>query len=196
MPLLNSQKREISCKVVYYGPALSGKTTNLAYIHGQISPESRGELISLATMTDRTLFFDCLPLDVADIKGWKLRFALYTVPGQVEYAHNRKLILSGADGVVFVADSDPFRRVENIECLENMISNMAEYKMHPDQLPFVIQYNKRDLAEATPVAELEKEINKFNVPSFESVATDGPGVFATLRGVSKLLIHEMTSLVS
>lgn len=196
MPLLNNMRREISCKVVYYGPALSGKTTNLVYIHGQIAPTARGELISLATMTDRTLFFDFLPVDLGEVMGWKLRFALYTVPGQIEYAQNRKFILNGADGVVFVADSDPFRQADNIESLEGMVNNMAEYGLTPENTPLVMQYNKRDLLQAMSLKELEQALNLRNVPSFESVATQGPGVFSTLRGVSKLMIDNLKSLVS
>jgi signal recognition particle receptor subunit beta len=196
MPLLNNMRREISCKVVYYGPALSGKTTNLVYIHGQIAPTARGELISLATMTDRTLFFDFLPVDLGEVMGWKLRFALYTVPGQIEYAQNRKFILNGADGVVFVADSDPFRQADNIESLEGMVNNMAEYGLTPENTPLVMQYNKRDLLQAMSLKELEQALNLRKVPSFESVATQGPGVFSTLRGVSKLMIDNLKSLVS
>jgi signal recognition particle receptor subunit beta len=196
MPLLNNLTREIGCKIVYYGPALSGKTTNLLYIHSQLAPAVRGELVSLATMTDRTLFFDFLPLDVGEIQGWKLKFALYTVPGQIEYAANRKLILNGADCVVYVADSDPLRRHDNKEYLQTMLGHMDEFGMTLDAVPLVLQYNKRDLVDAMSLDEMEIDCNYNGVPSFESVATTGLGVFSTLRAVSRLMIERLTAMVS
>lgn len=191
MALVNYAAREINCKIVYYGTGLGGKTTNLKYIHSQLAPTTRGELISLATETERTLFFDFLPLDLGSVQGFKTRFSLYTVPGQVEYNASRKLILNGVDGIIFVADSDVMRSRDNIESLQNMIENLAEYSLTLDNIPWVLQYNKRDLANALPIERLEKELNIRGVPSFEAVASEGLGVFATLKAISKLILNRL-----
>jgi signal recognition particle receptor subunit beta len=191
MALVNYAAREINCKIVYYGTGLGGKTTNLKYIHSQLAPTTRGELISLATETERTLFFDFLPLDLGSVQGFKTRFSLYTVPGQVEYNASRKLILNGVDGIIFVADSDVMRAKENIESLQNMIENLAEYNLTLDNIPWVLQYNKRDLANAMPIERLEKDCNVRGVPSFEAVASEGLGVFATLKAISKLILNRL-----
>ncbi|CAN5336843.1 MAG: GTPase domain-containing protein [Candidatus Obscuribacterales bacterium] len=191
MALVNYAAREINCKIVYYGTGLGGKTTNLKYIHSQLAPTTRGELISLATETERTLFFDFLPLDLGSVQGFKTRFSLYTVPGQVEYNASRKLILNGVDGIIFVADSDVMRSRDNVESLQNMIENLAEYSLTLDNIPWVLQYNKRDLANALPIERLEKELNIRGVPSFEAVASEGLGVFATLKAISKLILNRL-----
>ncbi|MFN8655332.1 MAG: GTPase domain-containing protein [Candidatus Obscuribacterales bacterium] len=191
MALVNYAAREINCKIVYYGTGLGGKTTNLKYIHSQLAPTTRGELISLATETERTLFFDFLPLDLGSVQGFKTRFSLYTVPGQVEYNASRKLILNGVDGIIFVADSDVMRAKENVESLQNMIENLAEYNLTLDQIPWVLQYNKRDLANAMTIERLEKDLNIRGVPSFEAVASEGLGVFATLKAISKLILNRL-----
>ncbi|MDR3614547.1 MAG: GTPase domain-containing protein [Candidatus Obscuribacterales bacterium] len=191
MALVNYAAREINCKIVYYGTGLGGKTTNLKYIHSQLAPTTRGELISLATETERTLFFDFLPLDLGSVQGFKTRFSLYTVPGQVEYNASRKLILNGVDGIIFVADSDVMRSRENQESLQNMIDNLSEYSLTLDNIPWVLQYNKRDLANALPIERLEKELNTKGVPSFEAVASEGLGVFATLKAISKLILNRL-----
>jgi signal recognition particle receptor subunit beta len=195
MPLLDYKKREINCKVVYYGTALGGKTTNLKHIHGQLAPTTRGEMTSLQTQTDRTLYFDFLPVEIGTVHDLKVRFSLYTVPGQVEYNSSRKLILNGADAIVFVADSSVTRAMHNKESLQNMIENLATYNITPEALPWVLQYNKRDLADAMPVERMEEELNHYGVPSFQAVASEGPGVFATLRGVSKLMLEHIASMV-
>jgi signal recognition particle receptor subunit beta len=191
MALVNYAAREINCKIVYYGTGLGGKTTNLKYIHSQLAPTTRGELISLATETERTLFFDFLPLDLGSVQGFKTRFSLYTVPGQVEYNASRKLILNGVDGIIFVGDSDLMRSRDNVESLQNMIENLAEYSLTLDNIPWVLQYNKRDLANALPIERLEKELNIRGVPSFEAVASEGLGVFATLKAISKLILNRL-----
>ncbi|MBK7746347.1 MAG: GTPase domain-containing protein [Candidatus Obscuribacter sp.] len=191
MALVNYAAREINCKIVYYGTGLGGKTTNLKYIHGQLAPTTRGELISLATETERTLFFDFLPLDLGSVQGFKTRFSLYTVPGQVEYNASRKLILNGVDGIIFVADSDVMRSKDNGESLQNMVDNLKEYSLTLDQIPWVLQYNKRDLANAMPIERMERELNPTGVPSFEAVASEGLGVFATLKAISKLILNRL-----
>ncbi|MBX9572457.1 MAG: GTPase domain-containing protein [Candidatus Obscuribacterales bacterium] len=191
MALVNYAAREINCKIVYYGTGLGGKTTNLKYIHSQLAPSTRGELISLATETERTLFFDFLPLDLGSVQGFKTRFSLYTVPGQVEYNASRKLILNGVDGIIFVADSDVMRAKENAESLQNMIDNLAEYNLTLDNIPWVLQYNKRDLANAMSVERMERDLNIRGVPSFEAVASEGLGVFATLKAISKLILNRL-----
>jgi len=191
MALVNYAAREINCKIVYYGTGLGGKTTNLKYIHSQLAPTTRGELISLATETERTLFFDFLPLDLGSVQGFKTRFSLYTVPGQVEYNASRRLILNGVDGIIFVADSDVMRSKDNVESLQNMIENLAEYSLTLDNIPWVLQYNKRDLANAMPIERMEKELNIRGVPSFEAVASEGLGVFATLKAISKLILNRL-----
>ena len=191
MALVNYAAREINCKIVYYGTGLGGKTTNLKYIHSQLAPSTRGELISLATETERTLFFDFLPLDLGSVQGFKTRFSLYTVPGQVEYNASRKLILNGVDGIIFVADSDTMRSKENAESLQNMIDNLAEYNLTLDNIPWVLQYNKRDLANAMTVERMERDLNTRGIPSFEAVASEGLGVFATLKAISKLILNRL-----
>jgi len=188
---INYSSREINCKIVYYGPGLCGKTTNLQFIYRKTSPQQKGKLISLATETERTLFFDFLPLALGDIKGFKVRFHLYTVPGQVFYAASRKLILKGVDGVVFVADSQIERTDANIESLEDLKINLADQGYELDRLPYTIQYNKRDLPNIVPVAELDRLLNPTKVPWFECVATQGMGVFETLKNIGKQVLKEL-----
>jgi hypothetical protein len=188
---INYSTREINCKIVYYGPGLCGKTTNLQYIYKKTAPEQKGKLISLATETERTLFFDFLPLALGDIKGFKVRFHLYTVPGQVFYAASRKLILKGVDGVVFVADSQIERMDANIESLEDLRINLAEYGYDLEMLPFTMQYNKRDLPNIVPVEEMNRVLNPNNVPYYEAVATVGKGVFETLKDIGKQILKEL-----
>jgi signal recognition particle receptor subunit beta len=188
---INYSSREINCKIVYYGPGLCGKTTNLQYIYRRTNPEQKGKLISLATETERTLFFDFLPLSLGDIKGFKIRFHLYTVPGQVFYAASRKLILKGVDGVVFVADSQLERMESNIESLEDLRINLAEQGYDLDKLSSVVQYNKRDLPNVVPFEDMDKLLNYRNVPWFEAVAVTGKGVFETLKAVAKQVLFEL-----
>lgn len=159
MSMINYASREINCKLVYYGPGLGGKTTNLEHVYGKVAPDTRGKMVSLATETERTLFFDFLPVDLGTIRGFKTRFHLYTVPGQVYYNASRKLILKGVDGVVFVADSQMERMEANVESMQNLYDNMAEYGYDLTKIPFVVQYNKRDLPNAAPVAELQEQLN-------------------------------------
>jgi signal recognition particle receptor subunit beta len=191
MSMINYASREINCKIVYYGPGLGGKTTNLEYIYNKVAPSTRGKLISLATETERTLFFDFLPVDLGTIRGFKTRFHLYTVPGQVYYNASRKLILKGVDGVVFVADSQVERLDANIEAMHNLYENLAEYGYDLRQIPFVIQYNKRDLPNVSPVNELNQHLNPDRVAAYEAVATKGVGVFDTLKAVAKLVIKSL-----
>jgi len=191
MPMINLHDRQLNCKIVYYGTGLGGKTTNLKYIHRQVAACSRSDLISLDTETERTLFFDFMSLDLGSVKGFKTRFSLYTVPGQVEYNASRRLILNGADGIVFVADSDVMRSSENVESLNNMIENLAGYGLKLGDIPWVIQYNKRDLSTAMSLNRLEDECNIRNVPSFEAIAADGRGVFATLKSVTKQVLNKL-----
>jgi mutual gliding-motility protein MglA len=191
MSFINYSSREINCKIVYYGPGLCGKTTNLQYIYKKTNPDSKGKMISLATETERTLFFDFLPLALGEIRGFKTRFHLYTVPGQVFYDASRKLILKGVDGVVFVADSQVERMEANIESIENLRLNLAEQGYNLDAVPFIIQYNKRDLPNVVPIDELKKSLNPKALPDFEAVATDGTGVFDTLKAIAKLVIMEL-----
>jgi hypothetical protein len=191
MSFINYSSREINCKIVYYGPGLCGKTTNLHYIYKKTNPDSKGKMISLATETERTLFFDFLPLALGEIRGFKTRFHLYTVPGQVFYDASRKLILKGVDGVVFVADSQVERMEANVESVENLRINLAEQGYNLDAIPYVIQYNKRDLPNVVPVAEMRKALNPRGVPDFESVASEGGGVFDTLKAIAKLVIMEL-----
>ena len=191
MTFINYASREINCKIVYYGPGLCGKTTNIQWIHSQADPGKRGKLVSLATETDRTLFFDFLPLDMGVIKGFKVRFHLYTVPGQVFYDASRKLILKGVDGVVFVADSQIERMEANLESIENLQGNLAEQGYSLDKLPFVIQYNKRDLPNIAPVEELRELMNPSGLPDYEAVASKGVGVFDTLKAVAKSVLTEL-----
>ena len=191
MSMINYASREINCKLVYYGPGLGGKTTNLEFVYNKVAPGSRGKMISLATETERTLFFDFLPLSLGAIRGFKTRFHLYTVPGQVFYDASRKLILKGVDGVVFVADSQIERMEANIESLDNLRVNLQEQGYNLDKIPYCVQYNKRDLPNSAPMDELKKVLNPTNVPEFEAVATTGVGVFDTLKAVAKLVLTEL-----
>lgn len=191
MSFINYSAREINCKIVFYGPGLGGKTTNLQYIYKKTNPDSKGKMISLATESERTLFFDFLPLALGNIKGFKVRFHLYTVPGQVFYDASRKLILKGVDGVVFVADSQAERMEADIESIENLRKNLQEQGYSLDQLPFVVQYNKRDLPSAVSVEELNQALNPKGVPFFEAVAPQGQGVFETLKEIAKQVILEI-----
>ncbi len=191
MSFINLMQREINCKLVYYGPGLCGKTTNLQWIFEKTNPEAKGKMISLATETERTLFFDFLPLSLGEIKGFKTRFHLYTVPGQVFYDASRKLILKGVDGVVFVADSQIERTEANLESIENLRGNLAEQGYDLDKLPFVMQYNKRDLPNVASIEELRQMLNPTNVPEFEACARTGEGVFETLKAVAKLVMAEL-----
>lgn len=191
MSFINYSSREINCKIVYYGPGLGGKTTNLQYIYKKTNPEHKGKLISLATETERTLFFDFLPLALGDIRGFKVRFHLYTVPGQVFYDASRKLILKGVDGIVFVADSQIERMEANIESVENLRVNLQEQGYDLDKLPYSMQYNKRDLPNIAPLEELNKVLNPKNVSWFEGVAPEGVGVFDTLKSVAKQVLFEL-----
>ena len=191
MTFINYASREINCKIVYYGPGLCGKTTNLQYIYDSTSPAAKGKLISLATETDRTLFFDFMPLELGTVRGFKTRFHLYTVPGQVYYDASRKLILKGVDGVVFVADSQEERLDANIESLENLEDNLKTQGYDLMQLPSVLQLNTRDLPSAVPVDELTAELSKKGEPVYEAVAADGTGVFDTLKAVAKQVLTEL-----
>ena len=191
MSFINYSSREINCKIVYYGPGLCGKTTNLKYIFGNTAPDAKGKMISLATETDRTLFFDFLPLSLGEIQGFKTRFHLYTVPGQVFYNASRKLILKGVDGVVFVADSQIERMEANLESVENLRVNLAEQGYDLNRLPYVVQYNKRDLPNVATVEELHRLVNPRNVPEYQAVAPTGVGVFDTLKAVAKLVLTEL-----
>jgi mutual gliding-motility protein MglA len=191
MSFINYLSREINCKIVYYGPGLCGKTTNLQFIYTKTNPEAKGKMISLATETERTLFFDFLPLALGEIRGFKTRFHLYTVPGQVFYDASRKLILKGVDGVVFVADSQIARMEANQESLENLRTNLAEQGYSLDKIPFVMQYNKRDMPDIATVEELREVLNPAMVPEFEACARSGVGVFDTLKSVAKLVLTEL-----
>ncbi len=191
MSFINYSSREINCKIVYYGPGLCGKTTNLQYIYAKTNPEAKGKMISLETETERTLFFDFLPLSLGEIRGFKTRFHLYTVPGQVFYDASRKLILKGVDGVVFVADSQVERMDANVESLENLRENLEGQGYDLDRLPYVVQYNKRDLPTAVDADYLREYLNPTRVPDFEAVATTGIGVFDTLKAVAKQVLIEL-----
>src|SRR6266403_1163033 len=190
--IINYASREIQFKIVYYGPALCGKTTNLSYIHQRINPSNRGDLVSLATAADRTLFFDFLPLNAVVIKGFVTKFQLYTVPGQVIYNATRQLVLRSADGIVFVADSQWDKMEENVESFKNLQENLARQGASLDTLPYVLQYNKRDMPNSAPTHYLEFVLNnrRVRVPSFPVVATNGQGVFGTLNAVSRLLLQK------
>jgi signal recognition particle receptor subunit beta len=193
--LVNYATREITCKIVYYGPGRSGKTTNLHYIYGQVPDDRKGKMVSLATQTDRTLFFDFLPLDLGTISGFTTRFQLYTVPGQVYYQATRKLVLQGADGVVFVADSQARQLDENIESFQDLHANLAEQGVDVRSIPLVIQYNKQDLPRDLILSteELADAINFRGVPDFPADALHGPGVFETLRGISELVLKRLST---
>lgn len=191
MTFINYAAREINCKIVYYGPGLCGKTTNLQWIYDKTNPQAKGKLISLATETDRTLFFDFLPLDLGTVRGFKTRFHLYTVPGQVFYDASRKLILKGVDGVVFVADSQEARMEANNESRFNLEKNLKEQGYELQSVPYVMQFNKRDLPTALPMDEMYRQLNFKGEPTFEAVAMSGTGVFDTLKAVAKLVLNEL-----
>lgn len=191
MTFINYASREINCKIVYYGPGLGGKTTNLQYVYDSTAPQAKGKLISLATETDRTLFFDFLPLDLGTVRGFKTRFHLYTVPGQVFYDASRKLILKGVDGVVFVADSQQERMDANIESLFNLETNLKQQGYELPKIPYVLQLNKRDLPNVVPLADLKAELARRDEPVFEAVANKGVGVFETLKAVAKQVLLEL-----
>lgn len=191
MTFINYVAREINCKIVYYGPGLGGKTTNLQYVYQITSPENKGKLISLATETERTLFFDFLPIDLGQIRGFRTRFHLYTVPGQVFYDSSRKLILKGVDGVVFVADSQEERLDANMESLSNLAQNLKEQGFDLGKIPYVLQLNKRDLPSAMPVKDLQQQLLVKGEPVFESVAINGVGVLDTLKAVARQVLVEL-----
>ena len=195
MSLVNYATREITCKIVYYGPGRSGKTTNLQYIYEQVPSGRKGQMVSLATQTDRTLFFDFLPIDLGTISGFTTRFQLYTVPGQVYYQTTRKLVLQGADGVIFVADSQQRQLDENVESLQDLHANLADYGVDVRKLPFVIQYNKQDLPAELILAttDLDEQLNFRGAPSYGADALHGPGVFETLRAVSEQVLRRLSS---
>ena len=186
MVLINSTTMQATAKIVYYGPGLCGKTTNLQHVHSKTAPGSRGEMVSLETETDRTLFFDLLPLEVGIVGGMKIRLQLYTVPGQVFYNATRRMVLKGADGIVFVADSQPEALEANLESLANLRDNLRELGQELEDVPLVLQYNKRDLRQILPVETLQKELNAAGAPHFEASARFGVGVFETLKGISRL----------
>ena len=191
MSFINFPAREINCKLVYYGPGLGGKTANLQWIYDKTGNQQKGKMISLATETDRTLFFDFLPLDLGTVRGFKTRFHLYTVPGQVFYEASRKLILKGADGVVFVADSQEERLDANFETLENLREHLKEHGLAFETIPYVLQLNKRDLPNAMPVDELRKQLQTKGEPVLEAIAVQGVGIFETLKEVAKLVLAEL-----
>ncbi len=192
MSIINYASKEIQFKIVYYGPALCGKTTNLSYIHSKIDPSNRGDLVSLATASDRTLFFDFLPLSAIVIKGFKTKFQLYTVPGQVIYNATRQLVLRSVDGLVFVADSQWDKMEENVEAFKNLEENLNKMNMSLDEMPYIIQYNKRDLPNIAPINYMEFLLNnrKKRVQSFEVISSTGQNVFSSLNVVSQLLLHK------
>ncbi len=191
MSFINYAAREINVKIVYYGPGLCGKTTNLQYIYERSNPQQKGKLISLATETDRTLFFDFLPLDLGSVRGFKTRFHLYTVPGQVFYDASRKLILKGVDGIIFVADSQEVREDANLESLHNLEINLKENGFDLKTIPYALQLNKRDLPTAMPVDHMYRQLNFKGEPTFEAIATQGMGVFETLKAVAKQVLYEL-----
>ena len=191
MTFINYASREINCKIVYYGPGLCGKTTNIQWIHEQANPEKRGKLVSLATETDRTLFFDFLPLDMGTVKGFKVRFHLYTVPGQVFYDASRKLILRGCDGVIFVADSQRARMEANIESIANLATNLKENGFDIRTIPYVLQLNKRDMPSAAAAEEMERLLRFRNEPMIEGVANQGTGVIETLKACARQILLEL-----
>lgn len=191
MTFINYAAREINCKIVYYGPGLGGKTTNLQYIYNKTAPDRKGKMISLATEADRTLFFDFLPLDLGSIRGFNTRFHLYTVPGQVFYDASRRLILKGVDGVIFVADSQPERMEANVESIRNLEDNLQEHGFDLVTMPLALQFNKRDIEGAVPSDEMYRMLNYKREPTFEGVAMSGLGVFDTLKSVAKQVLVEL-----
>jgi hypothetical protein len=188
MSFVNQQTKEINCKIVYYGPGLGGKTTNVQHVYMKSQSESKGELVTLDTDNDRTLFFDFLPLEIGKIQGYNTRFHLYTVPGQVIYESSRKLILRGVDGIVFVADSQVERMEANIDSINSLKLNLEEQGYHVEKVPTIFQWNKRDLPNVAPINELSKKLNEFNWPEIEAQAVNGVGVFETLKTISKLVL--------
>ena len=193
MNFVNHAARELNCKIVYYGPGLCGKTTNLQYIYNKTNPEAKGKMISLATETERTLFFDFLPLSLGEIRGFKTRFHLYTVPGQVFYNASRKLILRGVDGIIFVADSAPNRLRANAESMRNLRENLAEYGIDINDVPIILQINKRDLPDALPADMIRAVIDpQRRYPTYEAVASKGTGVFETLKATSRLVLEKLS----
>jgi len=196
MVQINFALKEVNCKIVFYGPGMSGKTTNLEIVHQKAPEENKGELTSISTDGDRTLFFDFMPLDLGNVAGMRTKFQLYTVPGQVYYNSTRKLVLQGSDGVIFVADSDPDKMAENIESYQNLIDNLEEYGKDIRELPHVIQYNKRDLPNALSVEDLDRQLNKFGVPTFEAVAYTGEGVFPTLKTLAGMVLESIDRMDS
>ncbi len=191
MPFINFPAREINCKLVYYGPGLGGKTTNLQWIYEHTGANHKGKMVSLATETDRTLFFDFLPLDLGTVRGFKTRFHLYTVPGQVFYEASRRLILKGADGVAFVADSQEERLDANLETLDNLREHLKDHNLDFDTIPYVLQLNKRDLPNILPAEELRKQLGVKGEPLVEAVAFTGQGVFETLKELAKLVLADL-----
>src|SRR4030043_1395690 len=188
MAVFNNVRKEIDAKIVYYGPGLSGKTTNLQFIHQNLKPDQRGKMVSLATNEERTLFFDFLPIELESVRGFKMRFHLYTVPGQVYYGATRRAVLSGADGVIFVIDSQTERMEDNLFSFKDLEENLHYYGKKIENTPLIIQYNKRDLSNILPLEELNQKINRLNVPYFESVAISGKGVFETLTMACRLVL--------
>jgi signal recognition particle receptor subunit beta len=191
MSFVNYHKKEINCKIVYYGPGLGGKTTNIQHVYQKTSGSTKGDIISLNTENERTLFFDFLPLDLGEIRGFKTRFHLYTVPGQVFYEASRKLILRGVDGIVFVADSQVERMEANIESLKGLEKNLIEQGYDIESIPIVMQWNKRDLPNITSSEDLSEKLNKWDFPEFDGVATNGSGVFETLKSISKHVLMNL-----
>lgn len=191
MATVNFARREILCKIVYYGPGLCGKTTNLQAIHSKIPPNLRGNLTSIATKQDRTLFFDLLPIDLGKVKDFTVRLQLYTVPGQVYYNASRKIVLKGVDGVVFVADSQRGKMEENLESLQNLRDNLIENGVDPTSIPLVLQYNKRDLSPVYTLDELNQALNPDRLNYYEAVAVTGQGVFNTLKGIASLVVEDI-----
>lgn len=191
MSFVNYHTKEVNCKIVYYGPGLGGKTTNIQEVYKRTSGETRGKMVTLDTENERTLFFDFLPLDLGEIRGFKTRFHLYTVPGQVFYEASRKLILRGVDGIIFVADSQVERMEANIESLNGMVKNLTEQGYEIDRVPIVMQWNKRDLPNVSSQTDLQRQLNKWDVPSFDAAALNGEGVFETLKMMSKLVLMNL-----
>lgn len=191
MAIINVGVREIHCKIVYYGPGMCGKTSNLQYIHSQVPREAKGDLLSIATETERTLFFDFLPLDLGKVRGFSTRFHLYTVPGQILYERTRVAVLNGADGVVFVADSQRDKLQEDIKSLQELARNITRQNKKFSEFPMVLQYNKRDMPSVLPSAVMDKYLNPLSWQRFDAVATTGVGVFDTLKAISKLVISKL-----
>ena len=191
MVLVNYADRKVNCKIVYCGTGESGKTTNLTYIYKQLDSKIRGEMTSLEGLNERTLFFDFLSIDLGELRGFNTSFSLYTAPGQKEYNAARKLILNGVDGIIFVADSRIEKKEENIESYNNLIENLKDYNLSIDNIPIVFQYNKRDESNILSLEDLEKDLNKEDFPSFEAIAKNGSGVFATLKAISNLILSSL-----